>query len=138
MEDIVLKNYNKVHTVEQNWYSVGSIKLPAPVNPMIAGSFILIAGTILLINRIVNIPLPEIVKFAIIPYLITRNIKESKKDGKNLLKYYISYIPFKLKEKVEYERFKQVDKIEEVKFFIKNKKIDRLVPYPLIYLFFVS
>jgi hypothetical protein len=117
MEDIVLKNYNKVHTVEQNWYSVGSIKLPAPVNPMIAGSFILIAGTILLINRIVNIPLPEIVKFAIIPYLITRNIKESKKDGKNLLKYYISYIPFKLKEKVEYERFKQVDKIEEVKFF---------------------
>lgn len=117
MDDIVLKNYNKVHTVEQNWYSVGSIKLPAPVNPTLAGSFILIAGIILLINRTITIPLPEIVKFVIIPYLVTRNIKESKKDGKKLLKYYISYIPFKLREKVEYERFKPVEKMKEVKFF---------------------
>lgn len=117
MEDIILKNYNKVHNVEQNWYSVGSIKLPAAVNPTVAGCFILVAGCILLINKIINIPLPEIVKFCIIPYLITRNIKESKKDGKSLLRYYKSYIPFKLREKVEYERFKPVEKLKEVKFF---------------------
>lgn len=117
MEDIVLKSYNKVLTIEQNWYSIGSIKLPAAINPAVALSFIVIAGCILLVNKIITIPLPEVVKFFIIPYLITRNIKESKKDGKNLLKYYISYIPFKLKEKIEYERFKSVKKVEKVKFF---------------------
>lgn len=118
MEDIVLKSYNKVHTVEQNWYSLGSIKLPGPVNPIIAGSFLVLAGFILLIDKkIISIPLPEVIKFCIIPYLITRNIKESKKDGKNLFKYYMAYIPFKLKEKVAYERFKPVEDMKEIKFF---------------------
>ena len=75
------------------------------------------AGMVILIDKMLNLPLPEIVKFCIIPYLVTKNIKESKKDGKNLLRYYIAYIPFKLREKVEYERFKVVENIKEVKFF---------------------
>lgn len=116
MNDIVLKSYNKVHNVEQNWYSVGSIKLPTPINPIIALSFIVVAGIMLVIDKIINIPLPEIVKFCIIPYLITKNIKESKKDGKSLLRYYISYIPFKLRKNIEYERFKSVEKLKEIKF----------------------
>lgn len=117
MDDIVLKSYNKVLTVEQNWYSIGSIKLPVAINPAVGFSFLVILGCILLINKIITIPLPEVVKFFIIPYLITKNIKESKKDGKNLLKYYIAFIPFKIKEKVEYERFKPIKKVKEVKFF---------------------
>ena len=100
MEEIILKSYNKVHTVEQNWYSIGSIKLPTPINPSVALCFFSLAASILLIDQLVKLSIPEIIKFGIIPYLITRRIKENKKDGKSLIKYYKSYIPFRFTERI--------------------------------------
>ena len=106
-----------MHTIEQNWYSIGSIKLPTPVNPSIAICFLSLSGSILLIDQLVNLSIPGMIKFGIIPYLITRRIKEHKKDGKSLIKYYISYIPFKFREKIQYERFKPIQKVNKIKFF---------------------
>ena len=117
MEEIILRSYNKVHTVEQNWYSIGSIKLPAPINPSVAICFFSLSVSILLIDQLAKIPIPGMIKFGIIPYLITRRIKENKKDGKSLIKYYKSYIPFRFKEKIQYERFKPIEKIGKIKFF---------------------
>lgn len=117
MENIVLKSYNKVHNIEQNWYSIGSIKLPYPINPSVAMCFISIEVIVLIIDNLFKTEIPGIIKFVIIPYLITRKIKETKKDSKTLINYYKSYIPFKIREKIEYERFNTIQKISKIEFF---------------------
>lgn len=116
---ILLKNYNKVYTLEQKIYTIGNWNIPTgPVEMLPAAVFLGLAFTLFIINRsIVKIPIPAAIQYLIIPYYVANKITKTKKDGKKLFKYYIDYFEYLFIKNTEIERFEKTEKIKEIQFF---------------------
>ena len=71
----------------------------------------------MILNLIIPIPLPGTIKFLLVPYLVTKKIRVTKKDGKNIGRYLKSHIPYLLTKNKTYERFKPTEKIKLIRFF---------------------
>lgn len=117
-DKVVIRNYNKVYTLEQKIYTLGNWRLPNPVEMVPAIAFVTMATTMFIINRsIVKIPIPGPIQYVILPYLIASKITKTKKDGKKLFKYYMDYVTYLFQKGTEIERFEKVEKIKEIQFF---------------------
>ena len=117
---ITIINYNKIYEVEPKMYSLGNIKfytLLPPIPIYTALVFISTLVIIVILNLIIPIPLPGTIKFLLVPYLVTKKIRVTKKDGKNIGRYLKSHIPYLLTKNKTYERFKPTEKIKLIRFF---------------------
>lgn len=114
----LLRNYNKVYTLEQKVYTIGNYRLPTPVELVPGVFFVVMAASIFVFNNnIVKIPIPGIIQYLFIPYLLASRITKTKKDGKKLFQYYKDYIEYLFTKGTEIERFEKVEKIKEIQFF---------------------
>lgn len=116
-KDKIIISYNKIYSLEPKLYSIGNFKLPQPIQMYTAVAFVISLLVIFIITKIIPIPIPGAIKYLLLPYLLAKKVTISKKDGKNLYKYYVGYIPYILKKRMELERFKPCENIKEIQFF---------------------
>lgn len=115
---IILRNYNKVYTLEQKVYTIGNWRLPTPVELVPGIFFIVMAASLFILNnKIVKIPIPSIIQYLFIPYFLASRMTKTKKDGKKLFQYYKDYIEYLFIKGTELEGFEKVEKIKEIQFF---------------------
>lgn len=120
MEDYkILTSYNKIYKQEQKIYKLGNIKLYKPVNLYSALASVVIFIIISIINRLTPLLVwvPNILKFIVLPIVLGSLVVKTKKDGKNLFRYYVSYFEYLLQKNVERERFEPCNEVKEIQFF---------------------
>ncbi len=119
MQNKILVSYNKIYEIEEKVYNIGSLKLPRPMPLYTVLATVTTAVIIFLISSIFSFItiVPGIIRYAVIPVVVGRTVTVSRKDGKNLFRYYAAYIPYLFTKNITIERFKECDDIEEIQFF---------------------
>lgn len=119
MKDKILISYNKIYDLEEKVYNIGQLKLPRPMPLYTVIATILTAAIMFIISSMFGIItiIPGIIRYAVIPVVVGRTVTVSRKDGKNLFRYYTAYIPYLITRNTTIERFKECDDIEEIEFF---------------------
>ena len=112
--NIKIRYYNKVYTIEPKIYKFWNVK--SPVGPIETVPAMIFLGT-MFIMYLIPIPLVGSIKYIGIPYLVTRLLRKTKKDGKTLFKYYLGYIEYLIIKNKVLERFKISNEIKEIQFF---------------------
>lgn len=93
MEDdkksVTIYSYTKVWKVDKKVYSISNVKLPIPINPYELLSYIGVALIMVFLGKILPFVthIPAILRYVMLPYLITRCMTRLKLDGKNPVKY---------------------------------------------------
>ncbi len=101
---IKLYSYTKFWKTEKKIYSIQNFVLPVPVNPYDVLSF----ANVMLVMRILSgfLPtfakIPFMVKYGIIPFVMSNYIMKMKLDGKNPIKYFGGIIRYLLTERKRY------------------------------------
>ncbi len=113
----ILVSYQKIYDVEQKLYTIGNFRLPQPIQMHTAIALLIVALVMVIINNIINIPVSGLIKYGLVPYFIAKKITISKKDGKTLYKFYLSYIPYLFTKNERIERFKSCSKLKKIQFF---------------------
>ncbi len=115
---IILYSYRKVWFVEKKIYAIQNIVLPVPVNPYELLEFIIAAGVMLFLCRLIPAleNVPSMIRYVIIPYIIVKYLMKLKLDGKNPVKYFISLVPYLITKGFYVEHFQSYpDKQEKIK-----------------------
>lgn len=88
--------YNKVWNVENKIYAIQNIILPAPISPQEFLYFMITAGITFLLGSLIPAVagIPFILRFLVIPYLITQFLTKKKLDGKKPQKYLMDYVKY--------------------------------------------
>ncbi|MFT8349199.1 TcpE family conjugal transfer membrane protein [Clostridium saccharoperbutylacetonicum] len=113
----IIISYNKIYLLEPKVYVIGNVRLPQPVPIYTAVAFAVSLLIIFVLTKIIPIPIPGAIKYLLLPYLLAKKVTISKKDGKNILKYYAGYISYLIQKKMQFERFKEVEQIKKIEFF---------------------
>lgn len=119
MQDrIVLRSYNKINNIEKTIYTIQNWKLPIPINLYAAIYFIIFFLVMFLIKRILpflNV-IPSIIRYVMMPYFISKYMRQKKLDGKKPWKYAVDYIIYLFNRNNTYERFKMAKMPKEIRF----------------------
>lgn len=116
-ERIKIYSYGKVWRIERKIYSLGNITLPFAVNPSEALSFF---GALIVISLLIKIisplaALPAVIRFFLLPYIITRYLMKKKLDGKNPVMYLAGLLGYWITESNTYiEGFRKYRDEEQV------------------------
>ena len=91
-----LPSYERVWKVEKKIYSLGNIHLPAPIKPMDFLYYAAVLGIVLLLDSIIPVlqPVPWIIKYLVVPFLLVRFLQKKKFDGKPPQKFLIDYLRY--------------------------------------------
>ena len=92
---ITLYSYSKVWKVEKKVYSIYNIKLPVPIN-LDQGMYMLFTFIFMCLPAFKFIP--TVLRFLVAPILVSRAILRIKLDGKNPLRYFVSFIQYLISE----------------------------------------
>lgn len=92
---ITLYSYSKVWKVEKKVYSIYNIKLPVPIN-LDQGMYMLFTFLFMCLPAFKLIP--TVLRFLVAPVLVSRSILRIKLDGKNPLRYFVSFIQYIISE----------------------------------------
>ncbi|WP_026884249.1 TcpE family conjugal transfer membrane protein [Clostridium akagii] len=123
MQDrIILRSYNKMNNIEKKIYTIQNFKLPIPVNLYASIYFFIFVLLMLLIGRILPFLsiIPPILKYVLVPYIISKYMRQKKLDGKKPWKYAIDYTIYRFTKNNVYERFKQGKIPKEIRFANSN------------------
>ncbi len=95
---IIINSYSKVWNIEQKIYAFFNFVLPAPILPMELLYFTGVFSVFFILSKFIFFisVLPTLIKYVIIPYLITRFLVRKKVDGKNPIAFFIDYCLFLL------------------------------------------
>lgn len=109
VQRIQINSYASVWKVEHSIYSIGNMVLPVPIKPydlLYMGSTVLVIAFLeKMLPFLASIPL--VIKYLGIPYIGTTFMRKMKFDGKNPIRFFISYVRYALFEKEFYfERFR--------------------------------
>lgn len=119
MQDkIILRSYNKINNIEKKIYTIQNFKLPIPVNIYATLYYAVVVIIIFCIGRIIPVLsfLPPMLRYLLLPYFISKYLRQKKLDGKKPWKYFIDYVIFIFNRKIVYERFKKVEMPRQIKF----------------------
>lgn len=107
---IRISSYNKVWKIENRIYAIQNIALPVPVKPREVLYFFVIFAIMLLLNLL--IPgiryVPTILKFVVVPFLLSQFLLKKKLDGKMPQKYLYSWLIYIFTKNQYIERFKEI------------------------------
>lgn len=106
-DKITILSYSKVWKVEKKIYAIHNLVLPAPVSfgqLGYWGIFILVMLVLSHLSPIIN-GIPTIVRFILIPYLLTDLFLKRKLDGKSPQKFFVDYMRYLLDKNTYIERF---------------------------------
>ncbi|MEN8906293.1 MAG: TcpE family conjugal transfer membrane protein [Clostridiales bacterium] len=126
MKKIVLRTYDKLWKMPFKIYSIDNLRLIIPLCPWDVIVFSLSVFLMILISKILFfIKIPFVIKYIIVPWIVTKMAATVKLDGKKPYKYFFDMICFYFIPK-EYEKFKAVkrDKLKGFKeeFIIRKNK----------------
>ncbi|MDT8718215.1 conjugal transfer protein [Clostridium sp. 19966] len=114
---LILKTYNSVWKIDRKIYAIEGGKLPFPVKPNEAMYFVISVALSMLLNKIIPFysDLNPMLRFALIPYGITKFLTNQKLDGKLPHKFFFDYLIFKISPK-RYLRFKPIKSTSRSRF----------------------
>ncbi|MGL4571784.1 MAG: TcpE family conjugal transfer membrane protein [Clostridium sp.] len=113
---IILRSFSNIKNVDIKVYKIGNMKLWQPVSIEAFSIFCASEAIMLLINSIIALPLPAVIKYFAIPVGLTYIIKTARIDGKKPHIYLLRLLEYnKIKNKT-IERFEIKEDIEEIKF----------------------
>jgi len=111
-----------MNNVEKKIYTIQNFKLPIPVNLYAAIYFFIFALLMLFIGRLLPFLsiIPPILKYVLVPYIISKYMRQKKLDGKKPWKYAFDYIIYMCTKDNIYERFKKEKIPKEIRFSNPN------------------
>lgn len=105
---IQIYSYQKVWNFEKKIYSFQNLNLPVPVNPYSILYVLGIALFFFVLGKIIPIitVVPAVLRFVMIPYIISNYLMKKKLDGKKPLKFFVGYVRYLFYDKRHFmERF---------------------------------
>lgn len=93
---VKIYSYTKVWKVEKKIYSFSNLKLPIPINPYDLLYYGVVAMGVLALGKIfpfIN-RIPAVLRYLALPYLVATYMTKVKLDGKNPVKFFLSYIRY--------------------------------------------
>jgi len=117
---IRIYSYSKVWKKQLKIYSFGNYVLPVPIDLIQIGYLGLAIIISLVICAIVPFlsMLPGILKYVVIPYLISQFLLRKKLDGKNPIKYFIGVLFYTFEKGNFLDRFEEhSDKEGDIKIY---------------------
>lgn len=100
MEDekksVTIYSYTKVWKVDKKVYSISNIALPFPINPYELLSYIGVALIMTFLGKVFLFVahIPAVLRYVMLPYLITSCLNRMKLDGKNPVKYFAGCLKY--------------------------------------------
>lgn len=102
-----IRAYNKVWQIENRIYGILNYVLPVPIRPREAGYFMVLAGVLYLLGALIPALtyLPSVLRFLILPILLTRFFARKKLDGKPPQRYFLCWLRYQWTRGDYLERF---------------------------------
>lgn len=111
MSKVEINSYQKLWKYENKIYKLGNLRMPFPINAYDALYFIGTLGVVILLRNIWPISaMNEVLKYGLIPYLISRYLRKVKFDGKTPIAFVRDFIPYFITKNQHYQFFQSIQK----------------------------
>lgn len=123
-ESIRVYSYSKIWKLENKIYAIQNIQLPVPISPTQLLYFGMAALFMMIICKILPFldGVPPILKYGVVPLILSNFLLTKKLDGKNPIKYFAGWIVF-----LYAESDSCMERFEEKKIKEKPVRIDWIV-----------
>ena len=113
---IILRTYGSVWKFERQIHSVEGIKLLVPVKPNEVLYFFVSIIIVVLLSKIPFVSnVPEVLRYLIAPFFLTKFFTKQKLDGKLPHKFFIDFLIYKFSTK-KIEKFRAIKQASKIKF----------------------
>jgi hypothetical protein len=106
-EGVLIKSYAKTWQIESRIYAIFNFVLPFPVTPWEIFYFALSIAFIAILCALIPplTAIPALVRYTVLPFLLTRFLARQKVDGMNPLKFFGAFIAHMFTKSLFTERF---------------------------------
>ena len=110
MEKILIRSYRQAWQIENKIYAYGNIKFPIPIQPKAILYWVMIFLVTWLLSLMVPIlqEIPMILKYLILPVVLTQFFLKMKLDGKKPHRYFLAWLSHLIHQTHYIERFNSI------------------------------
>lgn len=120
VQKVRLYSYSKIWNVRSKLYALGNFVLPVPIDWVQLLYFVLAIFIVGIITSIIPFlsQMTVVIRFGILPYLVSQFLLRKKLDGKNPIKYFIGVLFYVLEKGNFLDRFSEhTEKEGDIKIF---------------------